>query len=202
MAAMHTLGMMMLPILSLALNLPSEDYLTHFFEKPMIFLRPLRYAPEISNEEEGRHAAGAHSDYGCLTFLWTDGTPGLQILYKGAWVDVTVPDQSYSGDDGDDIFIVNLGDMLERWTAGKFASTVHRVVNPMGRERYSCAFFFEPSPDAVVVPLPGCEGNQSDDDDGQNGKYDPITPLEYLLSRYQATHDGYAEKMKSGEAKI
>ncbi|KAG7671560.1 hypothetical protein Ndes2526B_g09278 [Nannochloris sp. 'desiccata'] len=200
-AAMYKLCMQMLPILSIALELPSQDYLDQYFRSPMIFLRPLRY-PEgfISNEEEGRHAAGAHSDYGCLTILWTDGTPGLQIFYKGEWVDVEVPESVVEGGGGD-VFVVNLGDMLERWTAGKFASTVHRVVSKEGKERYSCPFFFEPSPDSLIAPLPGCRENTKGSG-RDSGKYAPITALEYLLGRYKATHEGYNGKMKSKEAKI
>jgi len=197
-AAMYKLGLRMLPILSLALQLP-KDYLDRYFKNPMIFLRPLRYPKGfISNEEQGQYAAGAHSDYGCLTILWTDGTPGLQILYKGEWIDVEVPEST--AEDGGDVFIVNLGDMLERWTAGKFASTVHRVVNKNGNERYSCPFFFEPSPNAIIAPLPGCEANDNGKDNCE--KYAPITPLEYLLGRYKATHEGYSERMKSKEAKV
>jgi isopenicillin N synthase-like dioxygenase len=180
--AMYTIGMSMLPILSLALELPTQDYLNQYFQKPMVFLRPLHYKATVSNEQEGQFAAGAHSDYGCLTILYTDGTPGLQIFYKGEWIDVVVPDNS-----GSDVFVVNLGDMLERWTAGKYKSTVHRVVNKSGKGRFSCPFFFEPSPDAIVAPLPGCEVS----DGGSDGKYAPITPLEYLLGRYAATHAGY-----------
>jgi isopenicillin N synthase-like dioxygenase len=209
--SMYSLGIRMLPILSLALELP-RDYLEQFFKKPMIFLRPLRYAPVVSNEEQGQHAAGQHSDYGMLTILWTDGSPGLQIHYKEQWVDVAVPenllhysDNSTDGggdgnSDDNDVFIVNLGDMLERWTAGKFKSTVHRVVNPHGRERYSCPFFFEPSPDAVVAPLPGCKVEVDASENRE--KYAPISPLEYLLGRYAATHEDYAQKMKRGDAKI
>lgn len=92
------------------------------------------------------------------------------------------------------VFIVNLGDMLERWSGGRFASTVHRVVNPTGAERHSCAFFFEPSFDAVVVPVPGSS-------EEAKRKYPAVTSGQYLLDKYAATHAGYAEKMATGEAK-
>lgn len=67
---------------------------------------------------QGLYGCGAHCDYGVLTLLVTDGTPGLQILKEGAWHDV--PPMTGS-------FVVNLGDMLERWTSGKWKSTMHRV---------------------------------------------------------------------------
>ena len=186
MAAVEDLGFRMLPIIARSLGLPPDAFLP-YFQKPMTFLRPLHYTAVPSNESEGRHAAGAHSDYGFLTLLWTDGTPGLQIFYKGKWENVKAPEGA---------FIVNLGDMLERWTAGRFASTLHRVTNPLGLDRHSCAFFFEPSFDAEVAPLPGCG-----DDEESIGKYPVITSGNYLLSKYASTHEGYRQKMESGGAK-
>ena len=58
-------------------------------------------------------------------------------------------------------FIVNVGDMLERWTNGDYLSNVHRVFNPSGRERLSIAFFFEPNVDALVRPISRGQGNQA-----------------------------------------
>lgn len=188
MAAMQDLGLRMLPVMARALGLPPDHFLP-YFTQPMIFLRPLHYLPVPSNESEGRHAAGAHSDYGFLTLLWTDGTPGLEIFYKGNWESVEAPSGT---------FIVNLGDMLERWTAGRFASTLHRVTNPLGVDRHSCAFFFEPNFDALVAPLPGCGDAEAAADE----KYPVITSGNYLLSKYAATHEGYREKMESGEVKV
>ena len=72
-----------------------------------------------------------------LTLLSTDLNPGLQIKGKdGKWLDV--PPRPHA-------LIINLGDMLERWTNGVYRSTPHRVINTTGRERYSAPFFFEPN---------------------------------------------------------
>jgi isopenicillin N synthase-like dioxygenase len=75
------------------------------FSRPMLFLRPLHYSAQVSRPAEGVCAAGAHTDYGMLTLLATDGVPGLQILKNRMWLDVP----SLPG-----ALIVNLGDMLER----------------------------------------------------------------------------------------
>jgi isopenicillin N synthase-like dioxygenase len=187
--AVTALGMRLLPVVATALGL-SPTAFEPYFHKPMTFLRPLRYPPVRSDEAKGQFAAGAHSDYGFLTLLWTDGTPGLQIQYKGDWIDVTPPKVDTEGG----VFIVNLGDMLERWSGGRFASTVHRVINPSGAERHSCAFFFEPFFDAVVEPVPGSSEEALQ-------KYPAITSGRYLLDKYAATHAAYAEKMETGEAK-
>lgn len=95
--------------------------------------------------QEGSFSAGAHTDYGCLTFLMTDGTPGLQICLEGRWV--AVPHLPGA-------FVINLGDMLERWTGGLYRSTLHRVVCTGGRERFSAAFFAQPNFETVVEVLP------------------------------------------------
>jgi isopenicillin N synthase-like dioxygenase len=71
----------------------------------MLFLRPLHYSPTPSSPEAGVFGAGAHTDYGMLTILATDGTPGLQVLQDRQWTDVPhVPGA----------VVINLGDMAER----------------------------------------------------------------------------------------
>jgi isopenicillin N synthase-like dioxygenase len=81
---------------------------------------------QVSNPTNGVFGAGAHTDYGMLTVLATDEVPGLQIYQGGHWVDVLpIPGT----------FIINLGDMLERWTNKEFKSTLHRVINHTGQER-------------------------------------------------------------------
>lgn len=77
-------------------------------------------AEKVWGGAQGIYGCGAHSDYGVLTLLATDGTPGLQIQGRNGWVDVTALPGT---------IVVNLGDMLERWTNGMFKSTVHRVRN-------------------------------------------------------------------------
>ncbi len=126
-------------LLALALALPPGFFdEPGRFDAPQIFLRLLRYAPECSEPAAGVFGAGAHTDYGMLTLLATDASPGLQIQPRadgadGAWFDV--PPRHGA-------FIVNLGDLLERWTNGAFLSTRHRVITTSGRERFSMPFFF------------------------------------------------------------
>jgi isopenicillin N synthase-like dioxygenase len=121
------------------------DYFQPHFTRPMIALRPLHYSGERSSEADGLYAAGAHTDYGMLTLLATDGVPGLQICTDGTtWRGV---------DPLPGCFIVNLGDMLCRWTNSRYRSTLHRVVNTTGQERFSLPLFFEPNFDALVVAL-------------------------------------------------
>lgn len=170
---------------------------------PMAFTRLLSYLPEASEAEAGVLGCGAHSDWGMLTFLATDGSPGLQVLRRGrrraGGDDGEGGGGNGDGNDGDgdgpssssywqDVpprpgaFVVNVGDMLERWTAGRLRSTVHRVVVPAreaeaGRRRQSIAFFLDPSFSALI-------GNGE-------GRYAPVRAGEYLLQRYRDTHAGF-----------
>lgn len=107
----------------------------------------------MASPEDGGFSAGAHTDYGCLTFLMTDGTPGLQICPDGEWV--AVPHIRGA-------FVINLGDMLERWTGGLYRSTLHRVVCTCGKERFSAAFFVEPSFETVVQVFPEVRGSSGE----------------------------------------
>lgn len=173
--ALRALGMRLLRLIALSLGLPPH-YFDAQFDPPMVMLRPLHYSGTVSAPDDGVFGAGAHTDYGMLTILKTDEVPGLQIRLGGSWVDVQPIE---------DTFIINLGDMLERWTNGSFHSTLHRVINTTGRERYSIAFFFEPAFDTVVECLPQCCGPD------RPPKFPPTTAGQHLLDKYAQTHAGY-----------
>jgi len=168
-------------LLALSLDLPANSF-DPIFTHPMTFLRPLRYAPVKSSPAEGIFGAGAHSDYGLLTFLATDDVPGLEIYLNGKWVEAP-PKRG--------AFVVNLGDMFQRWSNGKFRSTVHRVINKLGKERFSIPFFFEPNFHAKLDPLVKESGpyKSADPEEDTIG-----TAGEYILYKYRSTHAGYIEK--------
>jgi isopenicillin N synthase-like dioxygenase len=148
------------------LGLP-EHHFCASFDAPLATLRLLRYPPGTG--AEGEIGAGAHTDYGSLTLLLTDGEPGLQVRPRGRdWMDVPhVPGA----------FVVNIGDCLMRWTNDTYVSTPHRVRPPRHRRR-SVAFFLDPNPDAVIAPLPGTGVP----------KYPAITGAAYLRARLDATY--------------
>ncbi|KAG2449269.1 hypothetical protein HYH02_005426 [Chlamydomonas schloesseri] len=195
---LNGLGMRLLRLLALSLGLPA-DHFTPMFSQPLVTLRPLHYAAEVSDPGAGVFGAGAHTDYGMLTILATDDVPGLQIwLPDGSGCGGADQGQGQGGAQGgaqggrwhdvapvSGAFIINLGDMLERWTNGLYRSTLHRVINTTGRERYSIAFFFEPNFDTVVEVLPACTGP------GNPPRYPPTTSGEHLLAKYAQTHAGY-----------
>lgn len=164
-AAVHHLGMAIHHPIAMDLGL-SENHFDAFLDAPMATLRLLRYP---ANDGANGIGAGAHTDYGSITLLMTDGEPGLQIRPRGGdWVDAPhVPGA----------FVVNIGDCLMRWTNDVYVSTPHRVAKPM-RQRRSLAFFLDPNPDAMITALPGTGGP----------KYVPIKAADYLQSRLDATY--------------
>ncbi|XP_049411697.1 2-oxoglutarate-Fe(II) type oxidoreductase hxnY isoform X2 [Solanum stenotomum] len=171
-------GIRLISLIALALDL-DED----FFHKagacdsPNGFLRLLHYPGKLQLSEQVVYGASAHSDYGMLTLLATDGVGGLQVCREKfnrpqIWEDV----HHLSG-----AFIVNIGDMMERWTNCLFRSTLHRVM-PTGQERYSMAFFLDPNPDCVVECLKSCCSDSSPP------RFPPIRAGEYLEERLKVTY--------------
>jgi isopenicillin N synthase-like dioxygenase len=152
-AAVEELATCLYRIAAVALDL-SADYFAPFFAGHANTLRFVNYPDQPDAPEPGQLRYGAHHDYGGLTILQADAAPGgLQIHAKGGgWHDVpVVPDG----------FIVNIGELLERWTNGRWRSTLHRVVNPPrdcdgSTQRLSIAFFTGPDADAEISCLPTC----------------------------------------------
>jgi isopenicillin N synthase-like dioxygenase len=138
------LGYEMLSLFELSLELP-EGTLRQFFKKDMNSLRLLHYPPQRP-EDDGVHlGARAHTDTNAFTILAQDSNGGLEIRNReDEWV--AVPPIAGT-------FVVNVGEVLKVWTDGIFSSTLHRVINRSGRERYSIPFFMYPSYDAVIQPL-------------------------------------------------
>ncbi|CAK0867931.1 unnamed protein product [Prorocentrum cordatum] len=140
-AEMFRLSKKLLSIMARVLGHPA-DFFDQYLTAPVATHRLLHYWPlEDFQTEIG---VGEHTDYGLLTVLAQDTVGGLQVLNAkdGRWVHcVPIPNA----------FVVNLGDMLARWTNHKFKSTIHRVVTISRKERYSVPFFLEPNMDAQIA---------------------------------------------------
>lgn len=144
--AMEALGYKLLPVYARALDLPA-DYFDGLFDDPVWTTRNQHY-PAVA-AEDNQFGIAPHCDHGFLTLLPVTQEPGLQIrTSEGDWLPANTVDGA---------IIVNTGEFLNRWTNGRFMATPHRVV-PTGRDRYSIAFFFNPSWDTVADPLPTCIG--------------------------------------------
>ena len=139
-------------------------------------LRIMHYPAPAAAPLPGQLRAGAHSDLGMMTLLYSDNDiGGLEVMDRaGDWVPVPVSDGA---------FTVNLGDLMMRWTNDRWRSTLHRVVNPPEAanhrsRRLSIGMFFIPNYDAVVAPIAGF---------GEAPKYPPITVADYRTSRFAST---------------
>jgi len=180
--AMEVLACDLMRLFALALDLP-ERFFDASVDRHISRLRVRNYPAPLVPPEPGQLRAGAHSDYGSLTILKTEDRPGgLQVQAKdgpggGTWSDVPHLPGS---------FVVNIGDMLARWTNDRWVSTLHRVVNPPPERvaesrRQSLVFFHNPNYDAVVSCLPGCA------DPATPPKYPPTTSGGHLREKFLAT---------------
>lgn len=170
-AAVDALGRRLLPICALALDLAPDYFDTAFAESQFSF-RLSHYPPVKA--EPNQFGIAPHTDANFLTFLAQTEVPGLQLrLPSGTWLDVPYVPDSYA---------VNAGDMMHRWTNGRFKSTPHRAVPPVGRDRYAIPFFLGPHIDTVIACLPTC---QSPDDPP---RFPPITYEDYLGWWYDANY--------------
>lgn len=114
------------------------------FETPMALLRGNYYPERPVWAGEKDFGIATHTDYGCLTLLATDGSPGLEVRKRGGgWIPI-------SAEPG--VFVINFGEMMEVWTDGLVRATPHRVVGGVN-ERISVPLFFNPSHDTNVAPL-------------------------------------------------
>jgi isopenicillin N synthase-like dioxygenase len=126
---------------ALGLGIDRDWFATHLTADPTVLFRVFHYPPGDTDS----WGVGEHTDYGLITLLAQDHHGGLQVRTGGAWVDVPA-DPS--------VFVVNIGDMLERMTRGLYRSNPHRVRNLSGQDRLSFPLFLDPSWDARVTPLP------------------------------------------------
>lgn len=152
-----------------------SDFFESLTDRSIDVLRMNNYAlPEGTALEPGQLGMGAHTDYGIVTILWADPVPGLEILGSdGEWKSVTPQPGA---------LLINLGDLLARWTNDQYRSTMHRVVPPTdsdGRSirRRSAAFFHDGNADAVVSTLSTCR-----DADG-GSPYEDVTVAEHLAQK-------------------
>jgi len=140
-----------------------ESYFREKFSRPMALLRGNFYPQRPAWAGDKDFGIATHTDYGCLTLLATDGSPGLEVRKRGGgWIPLSAPPGE---------FVINFGEMLEFWTEGRIKATPHRVVGTTD-ERISVPLFFNPNHDAVVSPKGAA----------------PIIAQEHLQRRYNETY--------------
>ncbi len=164
--------------LAISLSLPADTFADILDRTHTSQLRLLHYPAVSRDPESGQLRAGAHTDVGMMTILRNDPVPGgLQIKMRdGSWIDAPAVDDS---------FILNIGDLLMRWSNDRLVSTAHRVVLPPvdageNSRRLSIGFFVGPRYNAMVECLPTCCNP------GDRPKYAPISVHDYRTNRFAA----------------
>ncbi|MET3233452.1 UNVERIFIED_ORG: isopenicillin N synthase-like dioxygenase [Burkholderia sp. 1263] len=156
-----------------------EQFFAPRYTKRMQRTQMVYYPPQPPQSDADQFGVAPHTDYGCITLLWQDQVGGLQVreIANDTWVEAPPIEGS---------FVVNVGDLLARWTNDRFRSTLHRVINASGRERYSIATFYDPTYGARVDPR---ELGTSEAD----LKYQPVAAGDYILGRINDSM-GYRKK--------
>jgi len=170
--AVDALGRRLVTVCAVALDL-SPDYFDAAFAESQFSFRLSHYPPV--HAEPNQFGIAPHTDANFLTFLAQTDVPGLQLrLPSGDWLDVPYVPHS---------FAVNAGDMMHRWTNGRFKSTPHRALPPVGRHRYAIPFFLGPHIDTVIACLPTCQTPDAPP------RFPPISYEEYLRWWYDANYN-------------
>jgi isopenicillin N synthase-like dioxygenase len=171
-ATLEALGRRFLPLWALSLDLP-RDFFEPYFRLPHCNLRLAHYPPQ-TEVGQGQYGINPHTDNCLMTFLAQANVPGLAVqMPSGHWRAVaTIPGT----------LLINTGNLMLRWTNGRYKSTKHVVINTAGVDRYSFPVFFGPSFDALIECLPTCCGPEAE------ARFEPIT-YEDLRRWYYGFHN-------------
>ncbi|HZX54782.1 MAG TPA: 2-oxoglutarate and iron-dependent oxygenase domain-containing protein [Ilumatobacteraceae bacterium] len=176
---MLKLSSRLMSLFALGLELPS-NYFEPYIDTSPSALRAVNYPEQAHAPSPGQLRAGAHTDYGTLTILRQDDAPGgleVRSPNENRWVPIPIVP---------DAFVINVGDLLARWTNDRWRSTLHRVVNPdvgetRSTRRQSMPFFHNANYHSVVACLPTCF------EPGQQPKYPPVTAGVHLMTKFKRT---------------
>ncbi|KAI0891991.1 putative gibberellin 20 oxidase [Annulohypoxylon nitens] len=183
-AAARNLSVKLFRLLALSLHL-EENYFDGFVDSrdSISMYRIHKYpktSPEMAKKSRG---TGAHTDFGAMTLLLQDNIGGLEVFHRPTNTWNAVPYVQ-------DAYVVNIGDMMEQWTNGRYMSTVHRVISPVSdKDRYSVVFFNEGLLDQVIECIPTCI------EPGETPLHPPVTVEAHLRKRYG---DSYGEAKDKG----
>lgn len=176
MAYFHALEAMcerMLPPFAVALGLLPDYFAPFFANEAHANLRFLHYPPQTVLEDN-TFGQAPHTDNSFMTALARTDVPGLAVrLPSGEWL----PPPIIPG-----TFLINLGNIMRRWSNDRFLSTPHGVLNESGVDRYSIAYFHSPNPDSVIECLPTCIGPDNPP------RYPPAVYRELIQEFYRANY--------------
>jgi isopenicillin N synthase-like dioxygenase len=170
----------MLPVFARSLELPAAHFAPFFANEAHINLRFLHYPPQDIDDDE-QFGQAPHTDNSFITILAREEVPGLAVqLPGGEWIAPPVIPGT---------FLVNLGNIMKRWSNDRFLSTPHGVLNDSGVDRYSIAFFYSPNVASMIECLPSCTGPD------HPPRYPPAVYGDLILEFFNANYfhrKGYA----------
>lgn len=167
----NKLGIALLRAFAAGLDL-RHDHFVRQFHKPLTRAAVVYYPPQAEELGESQFGVSPHTDYGCITILYQDAVGGLQVQDRnGEWLTAhPIPGT----------FVVNVGDLLHRWSNERFVSNPHRVINASGGERFSVPVFIDPDWDTMIEPVP---------EPGGAAHHAPVGCAEYIYGIYQKSFD-------------
>lgn len=158
----------------------ADDYFADKYARPLQRTQAVYYPPHPAGHVGELFGVAPHTDYGCITLLWQDDVGGLEVQGRdGEWVAAPpIPGT----------LVINIGDLLQRWSNERYVSTPHRVTNRSGRERLSIATFHDPDFGAMVDPrdlnLP----------EGEPARHLPVSAGDYIMGRINASQEHHSVK--------
>ena len=182
---LEQVGERMLPVLARSLEMPADYFAPFFADEAHLNVRFLHYPHQEADDDE-QFGQGPHTDNSFITMLAREDVPGLAVrLPNGEWLAPPV----IAG-----TFLVNLGNIMKRWSNDRFLSTPHGVLNDSGKDRYSIAFFYSPNPASTIECLPSCTSAVNPP------HYPPALYRDLILDFYNANYfhrEGYTAKAAS-----
>ena len=163
----------MLPVFAAALDMPADFFAPFFANEGHANLRFLHYPPQDAGEDN-LFGQAPHTDNSFMTALARTDVPGLAVrLPSGEWF----PPPVIPG-----TFLINLGNIMRRWSNDRFLSTPHGVLNDTGTDRYSIAYFHSPNVESVIECLPSCVSADNP------ARYPPALYRDLVLEFYRANY--------------
>jgi isopenicillin N synthase-like dioxygenase len=173
----------MLPAFAAALDMPADFFAPFFADEGHANLRFLHYPPQPA-DEDNLFGQAPHTDNSFMTALARTDVPGLAVrLPSGEWFPPPIVEGT---------FLINLGNIMRRWSNDRFLSTPHGVLNDSGADRYSIAYFHSPNPAAAIECLPSCVSADNP------AKYAPAVYRDLVLEFYRANY--FHQKGHASEA--
>ncbi len=168
--ALGACGAMLLRCVAVSLGV-APDFFVDKYQKRLQRTQIIYYPPQPPTAGDDQFGLAAHTDFGCITLLWQDDNGGLEVHDRAA--NAWIPAPPIPG-----TLVINVGDLLGRWTNDRYASTPHRVLNKSGRERFSIATFYDPDYTANVDPrMLGVSDAESHSE--------PVSAGDHILGRIQ-----------------